>query len=766
MRIQNKIYDTLFCLLAGSLYAYALGRTILSSTVLEADPAIFLKATLLLMAAWCLILFNRWTALIFFGGGTIAAAITSLFLWRQSYEAPWFLELSELVQRLWDFLLNPDYYQDEFSLILSLLLALIVTLITVLNLQSCFEFGFYLLTLLALGAAAVPLYMEWGSDPTALWMMALSFVILLVKKLNLFAAIGQPNGERYSGAFALAALPLCGLVFAAGWFAPKPDVEAIRERGLPDISWATDNLLYSLMPDQVYSWSDEGGRLGGPRVLNDMFVMEVAASEGLYLAGNIMDSYTGSSWRKTLDGPSSLDAAEPGIYPIDLYSDPLRQQQQYYMRYYDWKISEVTIITGEARTKTVYTPPYPQTLRLKDQKLRQDGYGILTADKPLPREFSYTQSYISWKYDSPWYDYIMREALPGSNVPGLSLEELEPYLALPDTLPDRVRELSQRFSSSNPYLVMTWIESYLRVNFPYTLEPSHTPAGADFVDYFLFEEEQGYCVYFATAMAVLGRCQGVPTRYVEGFVLPAHRNVNGNYTVTNQQAHAWVEAWIPGMGWVRFEPTPPLSGQPELEFDPEPLPDEEESIPEEEISLPEEESKPEPEEESQPEESVPPPPKDMDQEPSQPDQPTDPSQRKSPVKAIALILCLAALAAGFAILWAKNRSAKRQQELEALDDLPHREAVIGWFGGILQEASRMGYPMKSGETVLTYARRTEDDLQLEELAAVFCLASYSSQDISQAHREAMKARYYALRHQNEENASSSLWSRIQKRLGR
>jgi len=77
-----------------------------------------------------------------------------------------------------------------------------------------------------------------------------------------------------------------------------------------------------------------------------------------------------------------------------------------------------------------------------------------------------------------------------------------------------------------------------------------------FVAEFVLEKKQGWCQYFATAAAVLLRLQGVPTRYVSGFQLRPQLLRGGHYVVRQADAHAWIEAWLPGRGWVEADPTP------------------------------------------------------------------------------------------------------------------------------------------------------------------------------------------------------------------
>jgi len=138
----------------------------------------------------------------------------------------------------------------------------------------------------------------------------------------------------------------------------------------------------------------------------------------------------------------------------------------------------------------------------------------------------------------------------------------EKYLQLPEDLPQRVKDLAASLvvSSDNNYDKAKAIEKYVAGNYAYNLDVRSTPRNRDFVDYFLFDQQEGYCSYFASAMTILARCAGLPARYVEGYMLPPgpledNRNM---YIVTNMQAHAWVEIYFEGYGWLPFEPTAPF----------------------------------------------------------------------------------------------------------------------------------------------------------------------------------------------------------------
>lgn len=140
-----------------------------------------------------------------------------------------------------------------------------------------------------------------------------------------------------------------------------------------------------------------------------------------------------------------------------------------------------------------------------------------------------------------------------------STKSLAKYLEVSGTVPQRVTELADVIAGryTTDYDKAIAIQNYLRSNYPYTLTTSPVPYGRDFVDYFLFDEKKGYCTYFATAMAIMCRLEGIPSRYVEGFILDSpQRDSDGYYSAFSTRAHAWVELYFEGYGWINFEPTP------------------------------------------------------------------------------------------------------------------------------------------------------------------------------------------------------------------
>ncbi len=135
------------------------------------------------------------------------------------------------------------------------------------------------------------------------------------------------------------------------------------------------------------------------------------------------------------------------------------------------------------------------------------------------------------------------------------------YLQVPSTLPQRVRQLSAEVTreAKSPYEKARAIERYLG-QLRYALEFKAPPQGADGVDHFLFVQQSGNCVYFASAMAVMLRSVGIPTRLAIGYLPGEWDEGLKGYVVRGKHYHAWPEVYFPGYGWIDFDPTPATPG--------------------------------------------------------------------------------------------------------------------------------------------------------------------------------------------------------------
>ena len=137
----------------------------------------------------------------------------------------------------------------------------------------------------------------------------------------------------------------------------------------------------------------------------------------------------------------------------------------------------------------------------------------------------------------------------------------EEYLQLPNNLDPRIVRLAEEVTknAASPYDKSAALEQYLQNTFGYTLDMVAPPVNADPLAYFLFTRKKGHCEYFSSAMAIMLRTQGIPSRVVNGFRNGEYNDVSGRYIVRAKDAHSWVEAYIPGFGWASFDPTPAVA---------------------------------------------------------------------------------------------------------------------------------------------------------------------------------------------------------------
>lgn len=140
------------------------------------------------------------------------------------------------------------------------------------------------------------------------------------------------------------------------------------------------------------------------------------------------------------------------------------------------------------------------------------------------------------------------------------------YLRLPRNFDERISNLAQEVitnsGAKNRYDQAKAVEKYMQTNFGYTLEMK--AGGDEPLSDFLFNVREGHCEYFATAMAVMLRTQGIATRIINGFQQGEYNETAGVYVVRQKDAHSWVEVYFPKENaWIPFDPTPSAGQFPE-----------------------------------------------------------------------------------------------------------------------------------------------------------------------------------------------------------
>ncbi len=267
-----------------------------------------------------------------------------------------------------------------------------------------------------------------------------------------------------------------------------------------------------------------------------------------YWRSGIFAAYTGSGWL-----PAAEEAAPFTPPTISTTGEPapsflIEAAQGHYLLYQRFEI----LATHSA---SLFAASQPVEVSAQ------------TAGKPGPVLHRTQADGSLLVYDTPgasFSEYTVRSYVPRPTAEQLNAAGADyppgikaTYLQLPAELPERVRSLAARIaaSASTPYQTALAIQDYLRLTYTYDLKVKSPPPGKDVVDYFLYETRAGFCSYYATAMAVMLRTQGIPARVASGFATGTYDYDKDAYAVTVGDAHAWVEVYFPGLGWVEFEPT-------------------------------------------------------------------------------------------------------------------------------------------------------------------------------------------------------------------
>ena len=469
----------------------------------------------LLLTHSTLTLHEKWTTRLAIGFGLFYLA--DVFLISRSFlTATVHLVLLGLVVKIFSPLRDRDY------VLLALLSFAMVLAASVLTVDSAFFITFSLFLLMAVG----------------------TFVLLQMRRAAASAGnlapvpnpVSAQHGLSRSLALATPAILLMILCGAAGIFFVLPRVAAGYAGG-----YTSGNDLSTGFSDEVRL-----GRIGEIQQ-SDAVVMHVQFEGNasppwreIKWRGVALSSFNGTSW-SIKKGQFLAPKLPDGRFLVALL--PLSRANL--LRY--------QVSTEPLNSNVFFLAEQPVTLA--------GAYGLVSLDAggavyDLDRERPVSE----YKGESSALQF--REPAPGeeSNYPP---EILNTYLQLPDLDPRIVglaREITSGLSTEHDRAVA--LENHLRTHYGYTLKLPAT-APRDPLANFLFERKQGHCEYFASAMAVMLRSVGIPSRVVNGFRGGEFNDVSGKYLIRARDAHSWVEAYFPGQGWISFDPTPASLGESE-----------------------------------------------------------------------------------------------------------------------------------------------------------------------------------------------------------
>jgi len=228
-------------------------------------------------------------------------------------------------------------------------------------------------------------------------------------------------------------------------------------------------------------------------------------------------------------------------------------------------LARLRIVRLTEDTPLLFVPLHCAGVEIRgyDPDSQTAGDRVMSPDSGVHFETSFGGSLLAAGDPAFAYDVLVGEpeSQQGPLCAPMNGEQRERCLEVPNEVAPEVRVLAEYIAGglNNPRERVAVVEEYLRANHKYSLT-THSGAG-DPVSNFLLDKKAAHCEYFASAAAILLRCVDVPARYVTGYYV--HESAGaGARTVREQDAHAWVEAWLDGAGWVSVDATPP-AGRPD-----------------------------------------------------------------------------------------------------------------------------------------------------------------------------------------------------------
>jgi transglutaminase-like putative cysteine protease len=464
-----------------------------------------------------------------------------------------------------------DFDQGESAFFFAkLLFALPAAALTFLFYRKVFRFGVVTPIILI---ALYLLYKKQGTEELVA-VASLSTPVILI---SLAKAAGRridaplENGERIFAqllpAFAVLFAPL--IVLFSLFFSPVEDGVWRAERFanlIDDLQDAAEggSASYATFQLRDIGFAPLGDRLGGDVQLDDTIVMTVITNFPVRLGGAVYNGYNGKTWYDTDSDSYRFESILWGskrraAFFMDAPSGGEEAKKLYRKMTADIDLTINYMLNGN----TFFSAG--QVRRIKNtssfgSEIYFTSQGEINSSRIRRSQYYVVDTTVFGRGTKDFDDnMLLLETLTLNAGDPLYEAACANYLQLPDTLPESVYETARNITKgqSSPYQQARAIEAWLRENCTYTLTPGTPPEDEDFVAHFL-RTRKGYCVYYASAMAVLARSVGLPARFVMGYAVKRNElypNSPNYYVATNATAHAWTEVYFKGIGWVVFDPT-------------------------------------------------------------------------------------------------------------------------------------------------------------------------------------------------------------------
>lgn len=428
-------------------------------------------------------------------------------------------------------ILRPDHYTaDALELELWLFLCFLGAVIAVAIAWAICRRKTVLPGVLLAGMSLATCFVTRETVPSTVWLWLLLFGILL---LMLTHTVRREDASRGNRLTMIAAAPLALFLLILFVAVPQDNYKADAPAKTVLNTILQNETFQALFGDLTKTGTTGSSVDSGIVRLDTVGIREVSQEEilqvdtdytgTLYLRGRALDAYDGKSWT---DSRSTIT----GLYWPE--GDQLQS------------VGEVRIKTKFAH-KMLYLPYYVQSVDLSDVTRGMENTTKLT-------DYSFTTALLP-------NESVLAKAT--GEIPQSNLQYLD------DSTAAWASPLAEKITAGKTgiYEKAQAIAAYVRSSARYDLRTEAMPSYGrkDFAKWFLEDSDTGYCVHFATAATVLLQAEGIPARYVTGYMVQVQENCVS--LVRSCDAHAWVEYWLPGFGWTILEVTPSADAQPEEE---------------------------------------------------------------------------------------------------------------------------------------------------------------------------------------------------------
>jgi len=372
------------------------------------------------------------------------------------------------------------------------------------------------------------------------------------------------------------ALPAAALLVLAALGGAALAPALARDRPWFDVQHLADDIANA--GTVTYDWNHSYAPLTWPRTGRTL--LRIRAQVPAYWKAEVLDTFDGRTWRRAgavapFEPDTQVDTTNPqwtqtitvrdtALRSTDFVTagDALRvsraQAPAVGVAGGTYALARGTLRPGSSYRAQVYTPrPTPGQLEQAGAQYPSFAREWLTIrlpdldGRPAPQQSGMSAVEVTF---APWG--TGQAALV--TFPGVGIRQPDGITFVRHSALGRIYALAARLRAraSTPYAFVEAVQARVRRGARYTEHPHRY---ANPLDAFLFEDREGYCQHFSGAMALLLRMGGIPARVASGFSPGAVDRRTGEYLVSDLDAHSWVEAYFPHLGWITFDPTPAAS---------------------------------------------------------------------------------------------------------------------------------------------------------------------------------------------------------------